>query len=124
MPAAPPALAVVLHDVVATYPLPVTTEPPDFDDHTSCVWITSDGTSKAGIWSRAELPPADRLALVASDVADWLVECLAAAGLPATWPECPLHPGSHPLDPRAAAAGAEWTCPRTGEAVAAVGSLS
>lgn len=117
------ALAVVLRDVAATYPIPVRTEPSDFDQHTDCVWITTDGTSKAGIWTRSELSPADRLAVVAGEVADWLVECLAAAGLPATWRECPLHPGTHPLDPRAATAGAEWTCPRTGAPVAAVGSL-
>ncbi len=119
----PSMLAVVFRDVAATYPLPVSTEPAEFDGHADHVWITTDGTSKAGIWMRAELPPAERLAVVAGDVADWLVECLPAAGLPATWPECPRHPGTHPLDPRATAAGAVWTCPRTGEPVAAVGSL-
>jgi hypothetical protein len=123
MSAVPSTLAVVLKDVAATYPLPVRVEPAQFDDRTEYVWVTVDGDSTVGIAVAAGLPPAERLAEAAGQLADWLVEALPGAGLPAVWPECPRHPDSHPLDPRPGPAGAVWTCPRTGEPVAAVGSL-
>jgi hypothetical protein len=117
-------LATVLHDVEATYPIPVTIEPPVFDDDTTCVWITTDGQSKAGVLVDKHLPANERLADAAAQVADWLIEALPAAGLPAVWPECALHPDSHPLDPHSTPTGAAWTCPKTGQALAPVGSLA
>jgi hypothetical protein len=51
------------------------------------------------------------------------VEELAAQGRPATWPECPIHPDTHPLTPLARDATAVWCCPRTGQVVSAIGAL-
>jgi hypothetical protein len=45
-----------------------------------------------GIHVQVSLPPAERLADLADQLQDWEVEELAAAGRPATWPECPQHP--------------------------------
>ncbi len=82
-----------------------------------------DGSGQ-GVSAMAGAPRPDRIASVADQVQEWAVEALWQAGRPATWPECPEHPGSHPLaaqlrDPRAV-----WTCPKTGNPTRAVGELA
>jgi hypothetical protein len=114
----PDAVIVVMRDIAATYPVPVHVEL-DGD----LTWITADRHSKAGIRVDAAAGPAEQIADVADQAADWLVESLPGAGLPAVWPECPLHPDSHPLQARVVEAVAVWTCPAGGETVVAVGSL-
>jgi hypothetical protein len=69
-------------------------------------------------------PAAEQVAALADQVQEWEVEALAAAGRPATWPQCPEHPASHPLEPAVSAdGGAIWRCPRSGLAVCAIGKL-
>jgi len=76
-----------------------------------------------GIQVQVSLPPAERLAGLADQLQDWEVEELAAAGRPATWPECPQHPGSHPLAPRVSGGQAAWCCPVSGQVISAIGAL-
>jgi len=64
-----------------------------------------------------------RLAQVADQVQEWAIEELWNQGQPATWPECPFHPGSHPLEPVVDAGTALWRCPKSAEPVAAIGEL-
>jgi hypothetical protein len=64
-----------------------------------------------------------QLAQVADQVQEWAVEELWNQGRPATWPECPFHPESHPLEPAVVAGTALWRCPKTAELVAAIGQL-
>ena len=66
----------------------------------------------------------DQLAQLADQVQEWAVEELWNRGRSATWPECPFHPNSHPLEPAAVAGAALWRCPKTAERVAAIGALS
>jgi hypothetical protein len=117
----PDAVTVVMRDVAATYPIPAQVEPTAAGG--DVVWITSDSWSRAGIRIDGALPPAEQIADVADQIADWLVESLPGAGCPAVWPVCPLHPGSHPMQTRVVDAVAVWTCPVSGDTVAAVGSL-
>ena len=80
----------------------------------------------AGGWSiqvKLGEPPADRLAGLADQLQEWEVEELAAAGRPATWPECPGHPDSHPLSPEARDGEAAWCCPVSGQVVCSIGTL-
>jgi hypothetical protein len=65
----------------------------------------------------------ERLAGPADQLQEWEIEELAAAGRPATWPECPLHPDSHPLAPQASGDQAVWSCPRSGQVISAIGAL-
>jgi hypothetical protein len=90
--------------------------------------IGPDGQAAAagsqGVWVALAESAAERVASLAEQVQEWEVEALAAAGRPATWPECPAHPASHPLEPAVAADGAAtWRCPRSGLAVGAIGAL-
>jgi hypothetical protein len=61
---------------------------------------------------------AERLVRLADVVQDEVADELWGA-----WPECRLHPASHPLDPRNQEDRAVWVCPNTGQAVAEIGRL-
>lgn len=61
---------------------------------------------------------ADRLVQVAYVVQDEVADELWGA-----WPECPVHPSSHPLDPRNQDDRGVWVCPNTGQALAEIGRL-
>jgi len=63
------------------------------------------------------------LVYLAEQVQDWEVEELWGAGRPATWPECPPHPGSHPLSAQVRDGAAVWCCPRSGDAIRVIGEL-
>ncbi len=82
-----------------------------------------DGSGQ-GVSAMAGEPLPDRIASVADQVQEWAVEALWHAGRPATWPECPEHPGSHPLAAQLREDRAVWTCPKTGHLICAVGKLA
>ena len=67
---------------------------------------------------------AEQVARVAEAVQEWEIEELAAVGRPATWPECPDHPDSHPLDAVVDGGKAVWRCPRSGRAISAIGAFA
>lgn len=82
----------------------------------------TDRTSM-GIYVMAADSEVQRIVSLADQVQEWAVEALWRAGLPATWPECPLHPGSHPLRAATIADEAVWICPKLDQEIAAIGSL-
>lgn len=96
-----------------------------------CAFIVPPGlspqdrhTGGRGVWVARFGPAGERLAELAGQVQEWEVEALAEAGRPATWPECPEHPASHPLAPHAESAErAVWSCPRSHRVVAGIGEL-
>ncbi|HTR93037.1 MAG TPA: hypothetical protein VMI73_14995 [Trebonia sp.] len=91
-----------------------------------CAFIAPPGQTLGGngVWVARFGPAGERVAELAEQVQEWEVEALAAAGRPATWPECPEHPRSHPLEPIAESAKrAVWRCPRSHRAVAGIGEL-
>ncbi|MFD5699926.1 hypothetical protein [Streptomyces lasiicapitis] len=117
------ALAVVQRDLRATCAVqPIVREELDFDDAPLVVLYEADG-SGVGVSVPEEQDAAEQLASLAEQVKDWAVEALASQLLPATWPECPHHPASHPLDAEVAEGVAVWSCPRTRRVVAPVGTL-
>jgi hypothetical protein len=82
-------------------------------------------TTGTGVSVALASPEAERLARSAEQVQEWEVEELCAQGRPATWPECPAHPGTHPLEPVVGGDGAAvWRCPRSGRPVCAIGKLA
>jgi hypothetical protein len=90
-----------------------------------CAVIGPPGQSPGslGVWVAAGSSAAERIVGLAEQVQEWEVEALAAAGRSATWPQCPEHPASHPLEPVVSAdGGASWRCPRSGTTVGAIGA--
>lgn len=81
------------------------------------------GVGSQGIYIQVDVSAPERVANLADQIQEWEVEELAAAGRPATWPECPQHPNTHPLAPQARGDRAEWCCPRTGQVIGAIGVL-
>ncbi len=66
---------------------------------------------------------AAHLAVLREKFGDEMVDQLLR-GRSATWPECPQHPNSHPLEPVAADQHtAVWRCPRSGAVICAIGDL-
>jgi hypothetical protein len=93
------------------------------DDETFCVWLWgSDGTG-LGVWIYEARLGAEQVAWVAEQVQDWEIEELAAVGRSATWPVCPDHPDSHPLDAVVDDGNAVWRCPRSGRTISAIGAF-
>ena len=91
--------------------------------HEFCVQSPDGAGSPWSIRVQAGLPPPERLAGLADQLQEWEIEELAAAGRPATWPECPQHPDSHPLAPRASDDRAVWCCPASGQVISVIGAL-
>jgi hypothetical protein len=92
----------------------------DFEGQRTAMLYGPDG-SGSGVFVLAGEPLADRVARVADQVQEWAVEALWTAGRPATWPECPDHPDTHPLQAVVLDGRAVWTCPRTGQVVRDIG---
>jgi hypothetical protein len=89
-----------------------------------CAWIqTPGGAGSRGIRVLVSLPAPERLADLADQLQEWEIEELAAAGRPATWPQCPQHPGTHPLAPQARGDQAAWCCPASGQVISVIGAL-
>lgn len=93
------------------------------DDFVSVMVWSADGTGM-GVFVPAEDTAGQRVARLADQVQEWEIEELAAVGRPATWPECPDHPNSHPLQPVLSDQDtAVWRCPRSGHVISQVGAF-
>ncbi|MEJ7628458.1 MAG: fumarylacetoacetase [Nocardioidaceae bacterium] len=118
------ALGTVWRDVPAVLKALVVVEAPsptpDDQDH---VMIRDRDGSAFGVDTGLSDDAAEQLWHVSDRLQDGLHESLWSAGLSAVWPECPEHPGTHPLQVRLIAAGVFWVCPKTAAVVASVGRL-
>jgi hypothetical protein len=94
----------------------------DFPGQVTAMLHDTDGTAQ-GVFAMAAESLPQRVALVADQVQEWAVEALWRAGRPATWPECPGHPDSHPLMAVVYEDRAVWICPRTRHLVSDIGRL-
>ncbi|HEY6295625.1 MAG TPA: hypothetical protein VIX15_08175 [Streptosporangiaceae bacterium] len=97
----------------------------DRGDEIVCAWASGAGDiTGVDIWVALGSSAAERVAELAEQLQEWEVEALWAAGRSATWPECPEHPNSHPLEPVVEGGhGAVWRCPRSGAVICAIGAL-
>lgn len=64
---------------------------------------------------------AEALVAAASEASDYVTEALGAKGL--VWPQCPMHPRTHPLVAEQRNETAFWMCPAAGAVVAKIGQL-
>jgi hypothetical protein len=122
------ALVPVLADLTTTCRIQPTVEPwgpqasGDEGDQRWVMLREADGTG-AGAGVRLGQPAADQVVELADHAQEWAVEALNAVGLPAVWPECRLHPDSHPLSPVVRRDIAVWLCPRDDVEIAVIGRL-
>jgi hypothetical protein len=86
------AVDLVLSDLQATCAVQARVE-----ERAGLVWFLEANDHGTGMALVEEMKSAERVADVADRASDWAVEALNSLGLSATWPECPLHPRSHPL---------------------------
>ncbi len=122
------ALAPVLRDLRSAAAIVPEVRYEAMEDHGPgyvCAVIGPPGRDpgSVGVWVAASGTAAERVAGLAGQVQEWEVEALAAAGRPATWPECPEHSASHPLEPAVSPCAAVWRCPRSGADAGAIGEL-
>jgi len=122
------ALSPVVDDLTSTCRVQPRVEPwgpQDGGDEGDQRWVMlwEPNGSGAGAGVRLGRPVADQIVELADHAQEWAVEALNAEGLPAVWPECPLHPDSHPLAPVVRRGVAIWSCPRGDVEIAAIGRL-
>jgi len=88
-------------------------------------WIKGDDTSGWDVWTPTEESSlAEQVWWLAQQVQEWEIEELWHEGRSTTWPECPEHPNSHPLEPGVDGTDTPvWRCPSTQEAICAIGTL-
>jgi hypothetical protein len=79
---------------------------------------------RCGISVQASETTEQRIASLADQLQEPVVEGLPQFGLPAVWPECPEHQRSHPLRALVADGCACWVCPMTGNRVQQIGKLA
>jgi hypothetical protein len=117
------ALTPVLHDLKTCGVQPILEPWEDRDAGMEGVWLKEPDGTGAAVAVTIGAPHADQIVHLADGAQDWAVEALSAVALPATWPECPRHPNSHPLQPAVIDQRATWCCPRDGTIVANIGHL-
>jgi hypothetical protein len=89
-------------------------------------WITlADGTAGRDVWIPTEEASfAGQVWWLADQLKEWEIDELWRACRSATWPECPVHPDSHPLQPDVEGEdNAVWRCPRSGQIICPIGAL-
>jgi hypothetical protein len=88
-------------------------------------WIKGDDTSGWNVWTPTEeSSPAEQVWWLAQQVQEWEIEELWHEGRSTTWPECPEHPNSHPLEPGIDGGDtAVWRCPISQNISCAIGEL-
>jgi hypothetical protein len=88
----------------------------------SAMLRSADGGG-TGVHVSRSMPAVERVVAMAEQVQEWAIEELWAQGASTSWPACPHHPGTHPLQAAERDGEAVWICPVDRTAVAPVGAL-
>jgi hypothetical protein len=119
------ALEPVIRDIQATG-----IAAPDVREHdyanlpemaTALMW-SQDG-SGMGVSVLLDRPESARIAMVADQVQEWVIEELWRTRRSTNWPPCSSHPGTHPLAAEDQDGVAVWACPDDGTPVSPIGLL-
>ncbi|WP_432941782.1 hypothetical protein ACQPXM_34315 [Kribbella sp. CA-253562] len=118
------ALDLVVRDLASTGGITLRVlDEADDDPLYESVWLLSGRRARTGLLAPRFLAADERVVHVADQVQEFVLEELGRLGMPATWPECPEHPESHPLEVRLADGGPSWVCPKAERTVARIGQL-
>lgn len=117
------SLAPILRDLEASGLDAPRIEDNDWADNpeAASAMLWSPGGSGMGIQVGVAAPEVERVAMVADQVQEWVIEELWGSA-PTNWPRCPIHPHSHPLEAFALDV-ATWVCPADRTPISAVGTL-
>lgn len=117
------ALQPVLRDIRRTgAPLPRIEDSPSggYPDQPAAMLWSLNGTG-SGVDVYTPAPEPDRIASVADQVQEWVIEERWISG--SNWPPCPHHPSTHPMTAQSRDALAVWVCPTDDEVISAIGDL-
>jgi hypothetical protein len=120
------AVAPVLRDLKATaHVLPDIREEAHHDrgQDAVCAWIQGPGGTGQGIDVCLNGPPGFQLCSLAEQLQSWKADQLLDSGQGPWWPRCPQHPVDCRLGPDIVDEIAVWSCPRSGQVIATIGSL-
>jgi hypothetical protein len=123
---AEPALGPVLHDLQAQPVNELTLRESDNPEYVLALVASSGGAvivPRQEPAVRARESTVDAIVRVADLVQDAAVEAMSAASVPPVWPNCPRHPGTHPLQAAVEHEHAVWRCPVDRITIAEVGAL-
>jgi hypothetical protein len=117
--------ALLTHDLVNTAPIvpEIDYDQAPFRADEVGFSLRADGEGAVGIALNRAGSWGEQIEMAVFQAQDWVIELLAHKGRSPVWPECAMHPGSHPLTVTVADGAAVWICPRTSEVIAVVGSL-
>lgn len=104
--------------------LRVLDEPATADYDTPSFWLLSAHGVRTGVLVHPNAEESQRLADVADQIQEFVLEELGRLGRSAAWPACPEHPTTHPLTATLADGQACWQCPASGTVIAAIGTLA
>ncbi len=92
----------------------------ELPEYASAMLCGADG-SRVGIRMHVVAGEWDRVAEVADQVQDWVIDELWPTA-PTNWPPCPRHPETHPLSAATRGSVAWWVCPADGTTFAVIGA--
>lgn len=118
------AMEPVLRDLRGAGVAPPRVEDDDWTDDADCasamLW-SPDGSGR-GVYVSRLVPECERVAAVADQVQEWVIEELWGQA-PTNWPPCPRHPDHHPMRAVPREGAAVWECPADETLVSPVGAL-
>lgn len=92
------------------------------DPEWATAYLCSQDGGSTGIRVTVDASEADRVAEVADQVQEWVIEELWPERA-TNWPRCLEHPDTHPLSVVAASGVARWVCPISRMPSATIGAL-
>lgn len=115
----------VLQDLERTCPFMPRIEPGKWSgmDRRFDAFAWGPDNDAQGIHVEADDSAAERVASLADQLQELVVENLVPLGHQAVWPECPEHPRSHPLTATVDDGDAVWICPKSQTVISAIGGL-
>ena len=117
------ALQPVLRDIRATgVPVPTVQFTRQEDKDLWLAILTASDESSHGFYIDLSLTRAQLVCSIAESTQEWVFDEMQRAGR-TNWPQCPLHPRTHPLQAVLSKGIPQWACPSENIAISEIGQL-
>lgn len=118
------ALAPVLRDLATSCSVTLEVrDEPWLEGPVLSAMVWEPAGSGTGIYIDQGLPAVEQIVWVADQVQEVAIEALWFAGRQVSWPPCPTHPNSHPLDAALVSSRAVWRCRASGDVISEIGAF-